>query len=203
MTKKSGDSAARRTRFREILDAATSVFSQKGYATASLQEIADRVGMEKGSLYYYIDSKESLLFQVLQASSDEATELMREVDGLGLPTEEKFCAYVSRLVTWYFSNRERASIYQIEWRFLEGEYGRQVRTQRRLFSGYLRAIIEAAVAQGLAHPGLDSDLASRFVLSSIDNIPSWYRAAPASQIAEVATALTTMARDSIFAATRT
>ena len=137
--------ASRRNRDGEILDAATTVFSQKGYSAASLQEIADRVGILKGSLYHYIDSKESLLFRILQGSHEEATKIMEEVDALDLATEEKFRTYVLRLVTWYLANLERTSLYQNEWRFLEGDFGKQVRAHRRTFNGYMRAIIDAAV----------------------------------------------------------
>ena len=51
----------RKKRRNEIYDVAIQVFNRKGYATASVQEIADEIGVLKGSLYYYIDSKEDLL----------------------------------------------------------------------------------------------------------------------------------------------
>ena len=190
--------ASRRNRDGEILDAATTVFSQKGYSAASLQEIADRVGILKGSLYHYIDSKESLLFRILQGSHEEATKIMEEVDALDLATEEKFRTYVLRLVTWYLANLERTSLYQNEWRFLEGDFGKQVRAHRRTFNGYMRAIIDAAVEEGLAPADLDTDLATKYVLSAIDSIPSWFRTSPPKYIGDVAAALTSMAHATVF-----
>lgn len=198
MARAAAETTSRRNRDAEILDAATSVFSQKGYSAASLQEIADRVGILKGSLYHYIDSKESLLFRILQHSHEEASAIMREVDDLDLPTEEKFVAYVSRLATYYLSHLERASLYQNEWRFLDGEFGKQVRAQRRIFSGYMRAILDAAVDEKLAPADLDTDLTTRYILSALDSIPSWYRAAPPKQIDELAASVTDLARASVF-----
>src|SRR4051812_25001793 len=52
----------KRNREAEVIDAAVEVFFEKGYSAASIQDVADRVGVLKGSLYYYIDSKEDLLF---------------------------------------------------------------------------------------------------------------------------------------------
>ena len=44
----------------ELLEAAASVFYEKGYDAATLQDIANRVGILKGSIYYYIQSKADL-----------------------------------------------------------------------------------------------------------------------------------------------
>jgi len=193
------DASARRNRDAEILEAATAVFAQKRFSGASLQEIADRVGILKGSLYHYIESKESLLFRILQLSHAEATAIMASVDELDLPTEEKFRTYVGRLTAWYLCHLERAGIYQNEWRFLEGAFGSQVRAQRRSFSGYMRGIIDAAVAEGLAVPDLDADLATKFVLSALDSIASWYQTVPAKDIERISAGLTSLAHSTVFA----
>src|ERR1700744_339601 len=66
-------------REREVLDAATKVFSSRGYADASVQDIADELGILKGSLYHYIDSKEDLLFRLLEETHDEVQTIMDEV----------------------------------------------------------------------------------------------------------------------------
>ena len=47
-----------------ILDVATELFSRKGFLGTTTQEIADASGLLKGTLYYHIDSKEELLFQI-------------------------------------------------------------------------------------------------------------------------------------------
>src|SRR5690606_20295851 len=55
----------REERWSELVKVATQVFYEKGYEAASLQDIADRLGMLKGSLYYYIQTKEDLLYEVI------------------------------------------------------------------------------------------------------------------------------------------
>jgi AcrR family transcriptional regulator len=54
----------RPSRWNDVVDAAAKVFQEKGFAAASLEDIAVEVGMRKGSLYHYINSKEDLLFAV-------------------------------------------------------------------------------------------------------------------------------------------
>lgn len=53
-------------RLPEILDAAARLFREKGYAATSMRDIAVRVAMLPGSLYYHFDAKEELLVSVYE-----------------------------------------------------------------------------------------------------------------------------------------
>src|ERR1700677_3900844 len=53
-------------RWEEIVEAATGVFGEKGFRAATLQDIASKVGMLRGSLYYYIEGKEDLVFEIVR-----------------------------------------------------------------------------------------------------------------------------------------
>lgn len=48
-----------------ILEAAAAEFAEVGYDAATLERIGDRVGLSKGSLYYYVDNKQQLLAALL------------------------------------------------------------------------------------------------------------------------------------------
>ena len=52
-------------RHREVLRAALHLFAERGYAGASLRELARRLGMQQPSLYHYFRSKEELVDQIL------------------------------------------------------------------------------------------------------------------------------------------
>ncbi|MEE9912361.1 MAG: TetR/AcrR family transcriptional regulator [Deltaproteobacteria bacterium] len=60
--KKKQDSEARQ----RILDAALELFAQKGYATTTIREIVDTVGITAPSLYYYFGNKEGLYMELMQ-----------------------------------------------------------------------------------------------------------------------------------------
>lgn len=53
---------------REICAAALSVFAEKGFAAARLEEIAGRAGVSKGTLYLYFNSKEAIFRAVVRES---------------------------------------------------------------------------------------------------------------------------------------
>jgi AcrR family transcriptional regulator len=179
--------SARRNRDEEIVAAAIQVFSHKGYAAASLQDVADAVGLLKGSLYHYISSKESLLYRIFQESHEEAFGLMTRINELGLSPDARLREFVRQLTLFYAQNRERASLYFGEWRHLTGVDHETVMEQRREFELYVRHILEDAHEQGLTRDGLDVKLATRYLLTAVNGVVIWYRPAgdlPAPQIAE-------------------
>lgn len=68
----------------EVIDAAASLFAERGYAATSTRQIAERVGMRQASMYYYFKGKEEILLELLQASItptlDRAAEYLSEPD---------------------------------------------------------------------------------------------------------------------------
>ena len=68
-----------------IVEAATMVFAQKGYAGASIADIADRAAIGKGTVYEYFNSKEDLFFAVfegfMQRSGKQATVSISALSG--------------------------------------------------------------------------------------------------------------------------
>lgn len=59
------------TRLDEVLRSAANIFFAKGFHATSIEDVARDVGMLKGSLYYYIKSKDDLLFQLLLAGIED------------------------------------------------------------------------------------------------------------------------------------
>ena len=188
----------RRNRDAQILEAAVKVFSEKGYSAASLQDVADSVGLLKGSLYHYISSKESLLFRILQESHRQAEALMEEMDALALPVDQRLRAYIERLTLWYLVNRERASLYFTDWRYLTGEYAEVVRGQRRRFQSYLHGIVSDAHQQGLTREDLDVKVTSLYILSAVNSVPMWYRSSGPSAPEQVAAEVAELACSTVF-----
>ena len=65
----------------EIVVAARELFRAQGYAGASMQDLADRVGLKKASLYSRFPDKEALVGEVLQLTLDETFAAMDDAQG--------------------------------------------------------------------------------------------------------------------------
>ena len=79
----------RPSRWNDIVEAAAEAFRTKGFAATSLEDIASAVGIWKGSLYHYIDTKEDLLFAVVREPAEEILVGLRELSQMDLPPTEK------------------------------------------------------------------------------------------------------------------
>ncbi|CAG1003217.1 partial Fatty acid metabolism regulator protein, partial [Myxococcaceae bacterium] len=63
-------------RFHDLVEAATAVFLEQGYRRTQMADVAERLGVAKGTLYLYVESKEALFHAVVRhADRDERIEL--------------------------------------------------------------------------------------------------------------------------------
>jgi len=95
-----------------ILDAARTVFFRDGFMAANLDEVAERAGVAKGTLYRYFENKAELYVAVLAENGDVFERKMRETlaEG-GTPAEQ-----VRRLSRFYFQHwTTHREYFQIFW----------------------------------------------------------------------------------------
>lgn len=182
----SGGSRKRRNRRGEVLEAAVHIFHEKSYASASIQDVADRVGVLKGSLYHYIDSKEDLLARIFEESDEQSFALMEEIHALDIPAIERLRTFARLWSLWYLENIERASIYINEWKHLTGKRLQKVLKVRHEYEARVARMIEEVRREGDADPDLNTRYACFFVLSAINGLPTWYRRGGADSAEHIA-----------------
>ncbi len=86
---KPGDELRPESRLQEVLQSAANVFFAKGFHATSIEDVAREVGMLKGSLYYYIKSKDDLLFRLLQAGIEDGDAFIAaHIDANGEAVEQ-------------------------------------------------------------------------------------------------------------------
>ncbi|PEN08407.1 TetR family transcriptional regulator [Longimonas halophila] len=100
----------RRTRRQAMLRAAESVFAEKGYPHATLEEIAERAEFGKGTLYNYFEGgKEEIFFAVLDTIYDELCDLIaRSVADAanGTDPRARYHALVVRALAFYHDRED-------------------------------------------------------------------------------------------------
>lgn len=163
----------RRNRNASVIQAAIEVMSERGYAGTSIQEVADKVGVLKGSLYYYFSSKEELLFRVLEESWRETSAFAAEAAGLGLEPIDELAAYFRRLATWYLQNVDHANIFFSQTGNLTGERKAVTDERSREFVDHIRGLVRTAQERGQIGSSLNYRLIARYVLGSLNNVRTW------------------------------
>jgi len=179
-------SSKRRNRDAEVTQAAIKVFWKRGYPAASVQEVANEVGVLKGSLYHYIDSKEALLMRVLDEAHAQSVELIDEIESSDAPPLERLRTYFQKHVKWYLDNVEHASVFFHDWRFVTGEYLDVVKTRRDTYERFIRNMIEEAQKHGDIDPNIPSKYALLYILGAVNAVPDWYHRAGRDSAGKIA-----------------
>jgi AcrR family transcriptional regulator len=182
----------RRNRDAEVIDAAVGVFHRKGFGAASIQDVADEVGVLKGSLYYYIDSKEDLLFRIFMESYRQSAVILEEAVASDGSPLDRLRSYFERYVLWYLENLERVSIYFSELRHLTGERRKAILEQRRRYNEFVERLIDEAKTGGEVSPDLNTKFATFFILGAVNGLPAWYHRKAESEPLEIARSYTEM-----------
>jgi len=170
-----------------VLEAAIRVFHKKGYASASIQDVAEEVGVLKGSLYHYIDSKEDLLARIFEDSAGHFLEMLDEASGLDERPVERLHSFGRNCSLWYLKNIERVGIYATEWKHLTGKRRKEVVAIRETYEQRLAGLIGEVKEAGETAPDLDVNFATYFIFGGLNGLPDWYRRRgpdPAEKIAD-------------------
>ena len=109
-----GTKGAKKSRREQILKEATRIFSEKTYHGTTLKDIADAVGMLKGSLYYYINSKDKLLADIILEAAHTLNEDLVRVEHSNLDPIERLRQIVKEHVKFNAIYREAGILFLTE-----------------------------------------------------------------------------------------
>ena len=127
-------------RMEEILACAAELFYEKGYHATTIEDVAREVGMLKGSLYYYIRSKEDLLYELLLGIIVKGVKhASRAIDGVADPTERLDKA-VEAQIEHIIQNQTYVGLFLHEFDTLSGK--RQKRIQEEMVK-YQKMFVDA------------------------------------------------------------
>jgi len=170
-----GGTIPQRKRQTEVLQAAVAVFHRDGYDAASVQSIADELGILRGSLYHYIDSKEDLLFANLLRAHRDVEAILAEVRALDATPLERLYAYTRRQVEYTTSTYPTMSVYHRDANKLSADRRRVLAARWRRHERFVVECIEAAQAGGEADPSIAAPSLARSLLGSLIGVSRWYR----------------------------
>jgi AcrR family transcriptional regulator len=180
-SKRDGSGRKVRRRDREVLKAATGVFYRRGYADATVQDVADALGMLKGSLYYYIKSKEELLYRLALEVHDDVDALLTEATQLPDSTAlQRVQEYVRSQVDYNVRRLEAISVYYHDVDHLSPAPHKEIIERRRKHEAVIRGLIEEAQRDGDVDAEHSAYVLSQCVFATVIWIYRWYR--PSSKI---------------------
>ena len=162
-------------RRQEVMDVAARIFHEKGYEATSIQEIAEEVGILKGSLYYYIDTKEDLLFGVIKEAYDAALNLIERLEQRDGDALELIEALVHGHAEVFAKNYVQSSVFFREFRALSDERQETIREAGDVYIRFLVSEIRRGQRSGEIKSEINPRLAAIGIIGMMNSMAFWYR----------------------------
>jgi AcrR family transcriptional regulator len=147
---------------------------EHGYEAMSLRQLAAEVGIQAGSLYNHISTKQELLFDLIQ---DHINELLRQLDRALHGKEEpagKLRAFVAFHVTYHMTRKREVFIANSELRSLEPKNYEAIVALRGAYEQRLAEILEQGAEEGVFEV-VDIQVATFAIIALLTGLCSWYR----------------------------
>lgn len=159
---------------RDILQAAIALFQEKGYHATSMQDLADAVGLQKGSLYHYIRSKEELLLKIMNQAFEALSSRLTEIAAQPLPARERLELAIRNHIEVVGAQLGAATVFVREVHALSPDQRAVFRRNRKEYTDMFDRIIAEGVAAGEFRP-VDIRLTSLAILGMCNSMYEWYR----------------------------
>jgi TetR/AcrR family transcriptional regulator, cholesterol catabolism regulator len=160
------------TRRSQLTREAARLFAERGYHGTSIGDLAKALGVQKGSLYAHIESKQDLLYEALReggeafhAALDEIPDDLRVTDRIRLALRAHLRVVAEQL--------DVATVFVREWRYLEGERAAEFLGERRRYEERFRALFREGRELGELRTDLDDQAAVLLVLSAANWAYTW------------------------------
>ena len=174
----------------EILAAAARIFREKGYHGTSVRDIAEAVGLLKGSLYHYIRSKDELLARLFEGLLADTVRELGSILARDASPEARLRDMVRAYAGAVMAHHDAVGLYLREWRSLPPAELAGLGARRRRMRALLTDVIDDGVRAGGFAVG-DAKIAALAILGSCNWLYEWYRprgrlrpAAVADELAE-------------------
>jgi AcrR family transcriptional regulator len=171
-----------------ILSQAAMLFNSKGSRATTLRDIAESLGLTKTSLYYYVKTKEELIYQCYMAALEHHHATLDAVEAKYSDPLERASGFFLQ----HFENSRSAgdgeSVHiaaMLEIASLKGTHRTDVETQYISMFKRIRGYLREGMAQGKLRQ-FDATSATRAILGSVEWVFYWLHNVPSDQVRGIA-----------------
>ncbi len=162
------------SRKEQVIRKAAELFRTKGYAAASMRDLAQMLGIEAASLYSHIKSKEEILQSLCFDMAAEFRKSLDEVEKQKVSAREKLKNGIIGHIQVMAKDLTASAVFMNEHRHLSQPYLRDFLLLRINYINRFKTIIEEGVKTGEFKSTIDKKLAVMTLFSSLNWMPQWY-----------------------------
>ncbi len=151
---------------------AARLFAERGFHGTSMGDLAEEMGVQKGSLYSLTESKQELLYRAMREGADAFHAALDAVPE-DLPAVERVRLALRGHLAVVSAQLDVATVFMLEWRYLEGAWREEIVAERRRYEERWRGLFREGVEGGDLRSDLDTGAAALLVLSAANWAYTW------------------------------
>jgi TetR/AcrR family transcriptional regulator, cholesterol catabolism regulator len=160
------------TRRTELTREAARLFAERGYHGTSIGDLAKAMGVQKGSLYAHMESKQDLLYEAMREGAEAFHSALDAIPD-DLKVTDRIRLALRAHLRVVKEQLDVATVFVREWRYLEGERAAEFLAERRRYEERFRALFREGRELGELRTDLDDQAAVLLVLSAANWAYTW------------------------------
>ncbi|RDV84049.1 TetR/AcrR family transcriptional regulator [Ammonifex thiophilus] len=150
-----------------IFEAAVAVFSEKGFAKATMEEIARRAGIAKGTLYYNYRSKKELFLSLIEEGIERLEAAVKREIARRRDTSSKLEALIGAQLSFFEEYRDYCKLLLSEVWGLGSRWEKQLERLRSGYIGIIKDLLQRGQAEGIIRQDLEVNTAAMGVFGAV------------------------------------
>jgi AcrR family transcriptional regulator len=159
----------------ELLRVAAAMFHERGYAATAISDIGSALGIKKGSVYHYIDSKEDLLFRICKSVHDDAEPVLEAVEAMDGDALERLELYVRETAASNARNVTKIAVYYNEFGRLTPSRRADIEREQGRHETLVVGLIEDGKRDGLVVTNVATHVMAANLLAQVVWLYTWFR----------------------------
>lgn len=172
-------SAFYQDRRREIVETAALTFQKHGYVGSTIAMIAERMGTDRASIYYYFGSKQELFREIVRDSAQQAVQAAEAIAASDAPAEAKLRQAFQSVMATYSATYPYMHVFLQE-NFPavteeQDDWSAEPREWALRYYEAIRSIIQQGVDEGRFHLTLPVGVTTMGVLGTVNWAHRWFK----------------------------
>ena len=160
--------------YSELIHVATELFGELGYERTTVREISKRMGLQSGSLYSHISSKDEVLTEIVRRVGSEFIARAEEAVGRSEDPEQNLRDLIAEHIEVINDYLQAVSVYFNEWTKLADASQASIAELRREYEQIFEGVIRRGISAGKFRK-VDVRSAVVFIVSALNWTYTWYR----------------------------
>ncbi|MBI2122650.1 MAG: TetR/AcrR family transcriptional regulator [Armatimonadetes bacterium] len=163
-----------RPKHEELLAAAIRLFRERGYHATSMQHLAEAVGIQRGSLYHYIEAKEDLLWEIMERAIGRLLAAVEPIARSGGAAADRVRRAVAAHLEVAAMLRDELTVLHVELKSLSPTRRRAMIAYRDRYQDLFRFMVRDGLRGG-EFRDVDPHAAVFAILGACNWFTQWFR----------------------------